>query len=139
VSRRFKFPIVSSAGSIFLKLSHGYTINTKGPDTLVELVENASKEFHTATLPGEWLIDSIPLSTLIQLSILRFVLSFFPVKYLPEWWPGQHFKKVGAKFREHNFEQADRPVEFVKRQMVMIRCLVPQVRSPADAFFYIPG
>jgi hypothetical protein len=56
------------------------------------------------------------------------------VKYLPERWPGQHFKKVGAKFREHNFEQADRPVEFVKRQMVMIRCLVPQVRSPADGF-----
>jgi hypothetical protein len=40
------------------------------------------------------------------------------VRFLPEWWPGQHFKKVGAKFREHNFEQADRPVDFVKRQMV---------------------
>lgn len=54
----------STAGSIFLKLSHGYTINTSGPDTLVELVENASKEFHTATLPGEWLIDNIPWSEL---------------------------------------------------------------------------
>jgi hypothetical protein len=51
-----------SAGSTFLKLSHGYTVDVTKPDTLVELVENASKEFHTATLPGEWLIDSIPLS-----------------------------------------------------------------------------
>ncbi|KAF5379372.1 hypothetical protein D9615_006583 [Tricholomella constricta] len=89
-----------SAGSIFLKLSHGYTIDTSGPDTLVELVENASKEFHTATLPGEWLIDSIPW-----------------MRYLPKWWPGQHFKKIGSVFREHNFEQAIRPVDFVKRQM----------------------
>ncbi|KAG6909522.1 hypothetical protein DXG01_017079 [Tephrocybe rancida] len=89
-----------SAGSIFLKLSHGYTIDTSGPDTLVELVENASKEFHTATLPGEWLIDSISW-----------------MRYLPAWWPGQHFKKVGKVFREHNFEQAIRPVDFVKRQM----------------------
>lgn len=89
-----------SIGSISLKLSHGYTVNTKEPDTLVELVENAAKEFYTATLPGEWLIDNIPL-----------------MRYLPEWWPGQHFKKVGAKFREHNFEQVNRPVDFVKRQM----------------------
>ncbi|KAF8075301.1 cytochrome P450 oxidoreductase [Lyophyllum atratum] len=89
-----------SAGSIFLKLSHGYTIDTSGPDTLVELVENASKEFHTATLPGEWLIDAIPW-----------------MRYLPEWWPGQHFKKVGRVMYEHNMEQALRPVEFVKRQM----------------------
>ncbi|KAG5649957.1 hypothetical protein H0H81_001313 [Sphagnurus paluster] len=89
-----------SAGSIFLKLSHGYAIDTSRPDKLVELVENASKEFHTATLPGEWLIDSIPW-----------------MRYLPEWWPGQHFKKVGRVFRNHNFEQAVRPVEFVKRQV----------------------
>ncbi|KAG5723816.1 O-methylsterigmatocystin oxidoreductase [Termitomyces sp. T112] len=51
-----------SAGSIFLKISHGYQIDTTGPDPLVELVEKAAKEFHTATLPGEWLIDSIPCS-----------------------------------------------------------------------------
>ncbi|KAG6827504.1 hypothetical protein H0H92_011524 [Tricholoma furcatifolium] len=89
-----------AAGSIFLKLSHGYTIDTSGPDTLVELVENASKEFHTATLPGEWLIDGISW-----------------MRYLPEWWPGQHFKKVGKVFREHQLEQAFRPVDFVKRQM----------------------
>ncbi|RDB27681.1 hypothetical protein Hypma_003239 [Hypsizygus marmoreus] len=89
-----------SAGSIFLKLSHGYTINTSGPDTLVELVENASKEFHTATLPGEWLIDSIPW-----------------MRFLPEWFPGKNFKKVAHVYREHNFEQADRPVAFVRRQM----------------------
>ncbi|KAG6899211.1 hypothetical protein C0993_012226 [Termitomyces sp. T159_Od127] len=88
-------------GSIFLKLSHGYQINTHGPDILVELVENASREFHTATLPGEWLIDSIPW-----------------MRYLPEWWPGQNFKKVGKVFRKHNFEQAVRPVDFVKRQML---------------------
>ncbi|KAG5350846.1 hypothetical protein C0989_009034 [Termitomyces sp. Mn162] len=90
-----------SAGSIFLKISHGYQIDTTGPDPLVELVEKAAKEFHTATLPGEWLIDSIPC-----------------MRYLPEWWPGQHFKKVGKMFRDHNYEQAIRPVEFVKLQMM---------------------
>ncbi|KAF9461152.1 cytochrome P450 oxidoreductase [Collybia nuda] len=92
--------IRKSAGSTFLKLSHGYTVDTTRPDTLVELVENASKEFHTATLPGEWLIDSIPL-----------------MRFLPEWFPGEHFKKVGKVFREHNIEQANRPVDFVRRQM----------------------
>ena len=42
------------------------------------------------------------------------------VRYLPEWWPGNHFKKVGRVMREHNLEQAYRPVEFVKRQMASI-------------------
>ena len=49
------------------------------------------------------------------------------MRYLPEWWPGQHFKKVGALFREHNFEQLDRPLDFVKRQMVKLN---PSPPSP---------
>jgi hypothetical protein len=71
-----KLPFHSTAGSIFLKLSHGYTINTKGPDTLVELVESASKEFHTATLPGEWLIDNIPWSELFNATLCGPCLMF---------------------------------------------------------------
>uniref|UniRef100_P9WEI7 Cytochrome P450 monooxygenase claR n=1 Tax=Ampulloclitocybe clavipes TaxID=56467 RepID=CLAR_AMPCV len=89
-----------TAGAIFLRMSHGYAIDTEKPDALVNLVETAAKEFYIATSPGAWLVDQFP-----------------ALQKLPNWFPGTHFKKVAAEFFEHNMEQADRPHEFVKRRM----------------------
>lgn len=110
------------AGSIFLKMSHGYSIETEREDPLVHMVETAAKEFYVATGPGAWyVISSFPIILSSILTSRHRLVDTIPwLKDLPDWLPGQGFKKVAARFRATNMEQADRPHEWVKRQVVRI-------------------
>jgi len=53
------------------------------------------------------------------------------VKYVPDWATFVPFKRVGAIFRAHNLEQANRPLDFVKREMVSINPMSGSVFIPA--------
>ncbi|KAK7464930.1 hypothetical protein VKT23_006138 [Stygiomarasmius scandens] len=91
-----------TAGAIALRISHGYTIDTDitKDDPLVDLIQTAAKEFYIATRPGAWMVDIFPW-----------------LKYVPDWATFVPFKRAGAIFRAHNLEQANRPLDFVKREM----------------------
>lgn len=52
--------IRTEAGAIILKVSYGYTIEPRGPDPLIDLVEEAMGQFSEAACPGKWLVDVIP-------------------------------------------------------------------------------
>ena len=48
--------------AMFLKMAHGYSIERYAKDPLVNLIENAAKEFYIAATPGAWLVDFFPWS-----------------------------------------------------------------------------
>src|SRR5262249_3477299 len=45
------------------------------------------------------------------------MLTTVSVKYLPDWFPGTGFKRTAAAWRKTLMDSADKPFEFVKRQM----------------------
>ncbi|KAF9025662.1 cytochrome P450 [Hymenopellis radicata] len=100
----------TAAGAIALHISHGYQVETEKPDILVNLVENAAKDFFKATMPGAWFIDIFPW-----------------MKHLPRWFK---FHKVAAEFRERNFAQTERPYQFVRGE-IAAGCAEPSFTSLA--------
>jgi hypothetical protein len=70
--RRFLFRVLENptdfvdhllveTGTIILKLAYGYTAESLKEDPLVSLINETVTSFSLATLPGEWLVDNIPI------------------------------------------------------------------------------
>ena len=59
-SEKLRTHIRTEAGAIILKVSYGYTIEPRGTDPLIDLVEEAMGQFSEAACPGKWLVDVIP-------------------------------------------------------------------------------
>ncbi|KIJ44994.1 hypothetical protein M422DRAFT_30174 [Sphaerobolus stellatus SS14] len=87
-------------GAIFLRISHGYIVNTSSPDSLIQVIEQASQEFYEATRPGSWIVDLFPL-----------------LARLPAWFPGTTFKHIGEQYRKTNDAQMNLPFNWAKAQM----------------------
>lgn len=87
-SASLKIHSCRSAGSIFLKLSYGYTMDISKPDTLVGIIESAE-------VTVEWLIERMPLRSFV------FVFSASPAMLTPyysalptELVPWKTFQKI---------------------------------------------
>ncbi|EME50310.1 hypothetical protein DOTSEDRAFT_59413 [Dothistroma septosporum NZE10] len=102
---RFLEHIKSEAAGIMLKSIYGYTINLEGSDPIIGIVERALADALVAGQPGAWLVDAIPASNIQSLS------------YLPDWFPGTHFKQVAREIRATERAFSSRPWEFVKHQI----------------------
>ncbi|TDL20082.1 cytochrome P450 oxidoreductase OrdA-like protein [Rickenella mellea] len=87
-------------GAVILKISHGYTVEAKGNDPLVDLADDAVEHFSLSTTPGVWLVDVMPF-----------------LRYIPDWLPGAGFKRTASRSFKKANELADKPYAFVKRQM----------------------
>ena len=57
--RKF-FLFYREAGAIILKISHGYTIEPRNADPLVNIADEALLQFSLAVQPGAWLVDVLP-------------------------------------------------------------------------------
>ncbi|KAI4248938.1 MAG: hypothetical protein LQ352_005803 [Teloschistes flavicans] len=88
------------AAAIIVKICYGYSIERKGPDPLVELIEHAMDNLSLAFVPLSWAIDAIP-----------------ALKYLPDWFPGTSYRKTAREWKATNEAAAELPYAFVKRQM----------------------
>lgn len=42
---------------------------------------------------------------------------YFPVKYIPEWFPGANFKKIARSYKETLRQSIERPFAFTKMQI----------------------
>ncbi|KAL5481169.1 hypothetical protein ACEPAI_10110 [Sanghuangporus weigelae] len=88
------------AGAIILKISHGYTIEPRDRDPLVQLADEVLEHFSQSSIAGAWLVDTLPF-----------------LRYLPEWLPGMNFKRTAALWRQSLTELVEKPFAFVKQQM----------------------
>ncbi|KAH8897936.1 cytochrome protein [Thozetella sp. PMI_491] len=92
--------IRSEAGAIILKITYGYNIEPHGADPLVDIADEALAQFSASTVPGAWLVDTIPL-----------------LKYMPDWLPGAGFKKTARLWYRTWMKTAEWPLRFVRMQM----------------------
>lgn len=88
------------AGAVILNISYGYSVETKGPDPLVEIIDRMMANFSLAFVPLAWLVDGLPV-----------------LKYLPEWLPGMAFKKTAKEWSRIVHMTVDIPYAFTRQQM----------------------
>lgn len=48
------------AGAIILKVGYGYTVEPYKVDPLVDIADRALVQFSAATVPGAWMVDTMP-------------------------------------------------------------------------------
>lgn len=52
-------------GSVILKISHGYSVEGDD-DPLVEMANRVTRNISVVTLPGRYLVDSLPICALLE-------------------------------------------------------------------------
>ncbi|KAI1813707.1 cytochrome P450 oxidoreductase OrdA-like protein [Poronia punctata] len=104
--------IRTEAGAMILSMVYGYTIEPHKPDPLVELADTALNQFALSSVPGGWLVDTIP-----------------ALRHLPDWFPGAGFKKIGKEWRKTLDMAATKPFLFARQQMA----------RGVDKKFYLSG
>ncbi|KDR69562.1 hypothetical protein GALMADRAFT_77321 [Galerina marginata CBS 339.88] len=88
------------AASVILMISHGYKVN--GPnDPFVSLAEQVMSYVEKVITPNNFLVDSLPI-----------------LLYLPEWFPGAHFKLEAKICRELLNRLMIEPYLMVVKQLV---------------------
>jgi hypothetical protein len=93
--------IQTAIAATILQLTYGYKLDQrKGHDPLVELIDQHMQNFSDACIQGKWLVDVVPV-----------------LKYLPEWFPGGGFKKIGRRYRRTTHEVTEKPYAFAKREV----------------------
>lgn len=113
----------SEAGAFILKITYGYNIEPHGEDPLVSLADLALQQFSNAIIPGAWLVDMIPACEYLNtpervFSLVEWgFLIQFTVKYIPEWFPGANFKKIGRQYFDTLTKLVENPLSFTKYQM----------------------
>lgn len=110
------------AGAIILKIGYGYTVEPHKSDPLVDSVDKALAQFSAATVPGAWMVDTIPACKAFSpWQRVRDDIDDYPVRYVPEWIPGAGFKKTAKEWYATLMEVAERPLQFVKQEMAAKR------------------
>lgn len=59
------------AGSLILKMSHGYTTDKRGDDPLVALADEVMTEFSLGVQAGAWIVDLMPFRKLLLLKFVQ--------------------------------------------------------------------
>jgi hypothetical protein len=110
----------SFAGSIVLKIAYGYTTKEKDDPLIIsaeELFRELSLIITLDTWP--WMVDLFPFCKWLILDYSFGLLKFSSsVEKLPHWFPGTRFKKLATQWSNHLQESVDKPIQFVKEQMV---------------------
>ncbi|KAL7931755.1 cytochrome P450 [Trichoderma chlorosporum] len=93
--------IETEAGAVILKIVYGYTVNPRGSDPLVGLIDRMMSNLSRASVPFARLID------------------FFPAaSRLPDWMPGTGFKSEAIEYGKELRAVVDEPYNFVRKQMI---------------------
>ncbi|CAG9996855.1 unnamed protein product [Clonostachys byssicola] len=87
-------------GSSIIKVTYGYSIDTARRDPVLDLVTRMMANFNKIAGPGIWMVDIAP-----------------ALKYLPNWFPGAGFKRAARIWKREVLAAAEKPFQFVQRQM----------------------
>ncbi|KAL6864553.1 O-methylsterigmatocystin oxidoreductase [Trichoderma novae-zelandiae] len=92
--------IETEAGAVILKIVYGYTINPRGFDPLIGLIERMMANFSRACVPFARLVDFVP-----------------ALERLPAGFPGTGFKAEAAQYGREIRAVVDEPYEFARRRL----------------------
>ncbi|THU98674.1 cytochrome P450 [Dendrothele bispora CBS 962.96] len=87
------------SGTIILSTAYGIDIKPKD-DPYVEVIEKAINAVSLAGNVPSYLVNQIP-----------------ALKYIPDWFPGAHFKRQAKQWRGYAEAMASLPLQFVKESM----------------------
>ncbi|KAJ7075424.1 cytochrome P450 [Mycena belliarum] len=87
----------TTTGAIIMMIGLGYPITEN--DRFVRVAEAAQLAMVSAARPGAYLVDLLPI-----------------LKYVPEWFPGASFQKVGREGRELSRELQEKPFAWAVKQ-----------------------
>lgn len=88
------------AAAIILKIGYGYSVEPKGSDPMVRLVQRMMANVSESVVPMKWPVDIMPF-----------------LKHYPEWLPGGSFHKTAALWKKFNEAVCDIPYDFVRQRM----------------------
>ncbi|KAL1948477.1 hypothetical protein VTO73DRAFT_12552 [Trametes versicolor] len=89
-----------TAGTVALKIAYGYQNENNEFKQIVKDTEDALRMFAIAALPGVFLVDTLPF-----------------LRFLPPWFPGAGFRKLGMRTQKLIKAMIDTPFGMVKRQV----------------------
>lgn len=87
------------AGAVILRVAYGYDIEESN-DPFVHIANKAMDNFNRATAPGAFLVNQLPI-----------------LLYVPDWFPGAGFKKLGKLWAKDYWAMVDVPHNYVKEQL----------------------
>ncbi|KAJ7052941.1 cytochrome P450 [Mycena amicta] len=87
------------AGEVIMSAAYGITVLPEN-DPYVKLAEDAVRTMVYASLPGRFLVDSVP-----------------ALMHLPAWFPGARFKRQAREWRSLSQAMIDTPFAEAKRQI----------------------
>ncbi len=91
---------LSHGGAIMLRIAYGYEA-TEDDDPFVNIGNTAMENLNDAMSPGAFLVDKLPI-----------------LLYVPDWFPGTEWKRIGRAWAKNHWAMIDMPFKFVKAQMV---------------------
>ena len=102
-----------------MRVVYGIDIKTYD-DKFIRAAEEASETVASTTIPGKFLVDVIPARKYIILpSTLESPFSQINlVRFLPEWFPGMEFQRLGRKWKPIVDGFRNAPFDFAKNAMV---------------------
>lgn len=83
-----------------MSITYGYDIKAK-KDYFVDLAEDAVSRLCLAVFPGASIVNALPF-----------------LQYLPTWFPGTTFHKIGAESREMTTQMKEVPFKWVQDNIV---------------------
>ncbi|KAL5375290.1 hypothetical protein DPSP01_011300 [Paraphaeosphaeria sporulosa] len=89
----------TQTGSLILRVLYGYKIEQNEADPLIAMADVAMDQFSQATVPGRWLVDTIPM-----------------LAHVPEWLPGAGFKKTARLWRHNVLSCVNVPYNFARKR-----------------------
>ncbi|KZV93041.1 cytochrome P450 [Exidia glandulosa HHB12029] len=93
--QKFEEHVRHNVISVIMRIAFGYSMQEG--DTFVAGIQNAVRLSSLGATPGRWLVDYLP--------ILRFV---------PSWFPGAEFKRLGWEWKKVIDDQLYRPFQWTK-------------------------
>lgn len=101
-------------------MTYGYPIH-EGHDPYIDVVDKATNQFAQASLPGAFLVDTLPIrESLIDGPCKESAIDAITVQYLPEWLPGNNWRRKAAQWRQTLLEMADWPFEKSRQLLVTL-------------------
>lgn len=86
-------------------------------DPYLELSEELVVKLGETGIPGNYLVDVIPLRELIAVLENQFFTNFL-VRFIPAWFPGATFQRDAQRFRKLADKVLNVPFDTVRKNMV---------------------